>query len=508
MNKYLPKKHQLKPIVNKVNTFYECGFNIEFDQLDFKQQLQIVNDLIRQSMIPNVHANPDDEIDTLIGNCHTAARATIDYLKYLGIGKNYKYVICRGRPYDPDDITSRHAAVLVDDSNGKTYYVDSTPYVGYKYGCVEDLSECCPYKEFVEMSGEKLLILTKIREFIYKTSTNTLTKENAKNYIKYINACSKYDILRGFQSQCFFYLQKYTTSTTVKEKLLQKSIELDPYECLAAVQLKKAKNAQNIISNQIKQWKKTLEELRQQICFDPKEEFELARYIFQESKLINDSLETRITLNNEEHRISNITPRMFLENGLNVVMLKPSAFYTNTSQKIKKELIDNQEQIKYKNIFNLGKPTNMTGLHPMALSHVVGLDFERAMFGPSEILLVQKPAIALAKTKRILRETLATEYHYQDWIWLDGKPIYWHPQLLNLVHSTDNASEACLHFIIAQPEQQLMTRYMYPNPIFEQVETKLYEKFQDNQPYNNERLQQIDIILDEIQNDTQCCQQL
>ena len=70
--------------------------------------------------------------------------------------------------------------------------------------------------------------------------------------------------------------------------------------------------------------------------------------------------------------------------------------------------------------------------------------------------------------------------------------------MLNLVHTTDEPCEACLHFNISQPEQQLMTRFMYPNPIFEKVESKLYEKFGDKKLTYNERLAEINNILEEI----------
>ena len=44
MNKLLPEKKDLVPITNPATTFYDCGFNVEFDKLDFKKKLEVVND--------------------------------------------------------------------------------------------------------------------------------------------------------------------------------------------------------------------------------------------------------------------------------------------------------------------------------------------------------------------------------------------------------------------------------------------------------------------------------
>ncbi len=502
MNKCLPLKDELTPITNPYTTFYECGFNKPFEQLDFRQQLQVVNDLVRQSMIPDANADPQTDVDTLIGNCHTASLATIEYLNYLGIGHNIRYVLCRQRPYDPLDVVSRHTAVLVDDAEGNTYFVDSTPYVGYKFGKVEKLSECMPYKEFSVIQGESFDLLLKMREVIYKCSKGLMNADSAKKYIKYIAPSMAYPFLNGHTSQCLYYLSQYITNPQIKSKLLQKSIELDPYESLAGRDIQKCKYRKSLIIQQIIQWRHELDTLRQS-HFDPQKEFELARYIYQESKLMNENLETRIDLGEPHNRISNLTPRLFIEEGVNVVMLKPSAFFTNTQDEIVQKMIPDKNKIVYSYTANLANKREMTNLRPMLLSHTVGVDFEQAMYGKSQIFLVREPAQDLYKNKKILRANLAKEFHNKDVIWYDGSIINWNPDLLNLVHSTDDASEACLHFLIAQPEQQLMTRYMYPNPLWRQVEDILYQKYGSTQPYGNQRKLEINQALDEIHGYTQ-----
>ena len=49
-------------------------------------------------------------------------------------------------------------------------------------------------------------------------------------------------------------------------------------------------------------------------------------------------------------------------------------------------------------------------------------------------------------------------------MWYDRKEIVWDPIITNLIHTTDDACEASMHYLSAYPEYQLMTRFMYPNP--------------------------------------------
>lgn len=498
MNKYLPTREELQPITNPFSTFYACGFNEDFDKLDFKKQLEVVNDLIRQTMISDEKPELSNEIDSLVGNCHTAALATIDYLKYLNIGYNHRLVICRGRPYDPEDIVSRHTAVLVDDEKGNTYFVDSTPYVGYMFGKVVNCNEQKVYREFFVLEGEKFELFTQMREIIHKGSTNTLKKEDVYKNAICLAKSLKYPFLNGHISQCLFYLSKLVDNQKIKQIMLKKSIELDPYESLAGRYIQESLNRKNMIFDQVKNWQTQLAESQNKTERSPQQEFELARYVFQEKKLQDDSMETRVDIGNKPNRISNFTPRMFLENGLNIVMLKPSAFKAKVDEQIKKEIINDESEIIYSYSANLGQARCLTGLHPMFLAHPVGIIYERAMYGPSEILVVKHSAIDLHNRKKELRKNLATEFYNKSIDWYDGEKITWEPQMLNLVHTTDEPCEACLHFNISQPEQQLMTRFMYPNPIFEKVESKLYEKFGDKKLTYNERLAEINNILEEI----------
>ena len=88
---YLPEKDELIPITNDKTTFYDCGFNEPFDNLSFQKKLEIVNNLVRQSIVPDCRPRLNDN-ETLIGNCHTAVRVSEEYLKHLKIGINLLYL--------------------------------------------------------------------------------------------------------------------------------------------------------------------------------------------------------------------------------------------------------------------------------------------------------------------------------------------------------------------------------------------------------------------------------
>ena len=68
-----------------------------------------------------------------------------------------------------------------------------------------------------------------------------------------------------------------------------------------------------------------------------------------------------------------------------------------------------------------------------------------------------------SEEKKKLRNELGEDMFNKYVIWSDGLPILWHPFVTNYIHSADNPSESCLHYLINYPEHQLMTRYMYPN---------------------------------------------
>ena len=139
MNSLLPKKEEIVPLKTD-SLFSEASFNGAFDNLEDIKKLQIINDLVRQTILPNTRPDINSHEESLIGNCHTSVIASIDYLKELNIGTNYRYVLARVKPYEPDDVLSKHAMLLLD-LNSKTYQFDPTPFVGYKYETISRI--CC-----------------------------------------------------------------------------------------------------------------------------------------------------------------------------------------------------------------------------------------------------------------------------------------------------------------------------------------------------------------------------
>lgn len=88
-------------------------------------------------------------------------------------------------------------------------------------------------------------------------------------------------------------------------------------------------------------------------------------------------------------------------------------------------------------------------------------------------MLLKRPAIELYKIKKQLRSELGKNIKNREVMWNDGEKILWHPFTTNLVHTTDNPSETALHLLNGIPEQQLMTRFMYPNPKLEELDKNM-----------------------------------
>ena len=173
----------------------------------------------------------------------------------------------------------------------------------------------------------------------------------------------------------------------------------------------------------------------------------------------------------------NINPRLFLESGLNVVLLKPSSFKSGVSSIIKEKYLEKDSHIFGEYYPNLGSKSEIFGLKPMRLFHPFGYQYERSMYGPGDLFLVKEKSDNIKVIKKELRNKLANDYKNKIVTWYDGKMIKWDAEILNLVHTTDDPSEASLHYLAAYPEYQLMTRFMYPNPKLKVLEKeKNYER--------------------------------
>lgn len=182
MNELLPKKEELTPIKKNTETFYDGAFDADFATLPFVQKLQVVNDIVRQTILPSINSNPEDEAQTMIGNCHTAVLVSISYLQSLGIGKNYRYVLARRRVFDPEDLPTKHAVLLVDDEMGNTFEFDATPFAGYGFGTVKPLKDNPLYEEYIPITGEILELTSEVRTFMYERINGLLTPEKVMHY--------------------------------------------------------------------------------------------------------------------------------------------------------------------------------------------------------------------------------------------------------------------------------------------------------------------------------------
>lgn len=482
MNKLLPLKSMLVPVTNSNSTFYECGFNTDFDKLSFIKKLEVVNDIIKQTILVDSIPHPTKDVETLIGDCHTAAKSSIEYLKYLGIGKNHKYVMCIQRDYDPENITSRHAAVLLEDDNGKQYLFDATPFVGYKFGTVTPLEHEKVYERYYEIKGERELLLNDLRKILYMHKTNQIKNENILKYIEIIDNASKDIALKGYASNCYEMLLAHTNDKLTIERLEKSSAEVNPYSRTNIDYELKKEIRNNLRKQKIEQWKQELKDIPR-TKENTKKILEISQNIHQESKMFDENCEYWINLYGEKIRASTINPRFLLEKNLSLVMIKPSAYRLGVSATIREGYLSEYKSFVYEASCNVAKNT-ITGLAPMIYSHTLGNQNIRSMDGKSNMMLLEGFPQDLSKIKKELRAVLGKNIVNKDVLWFDGEKILWHPFVTNLVHTTDNSSETSLHLMFNHPEHQQMTRFMYPNPALEKELTIRYLK--DKEKRNEE----------------------
>ena len=259
MNKLLPSLEELVPITDKNSTFYNCGFNTPFSTLSFEKQLQIINDIVRQSILVNGTPNPYTDFETLEGNCQTAAIVSIEYMKELGVGKNHRFVLCRKRKYDPEDITTKHAAVLVDDENDNTYFFDATPYIASNYGKVEKLSDF--YAEYEELNSEASELLFLLKDLNFKHENRLLSQSNIPLYTDVVFQSMKYPILSGYCSKGLNILALYLDTKFDKDKYTIQSLKLNPYNKANPKFKEVSAIKKHLMQKQIALWQEELHEL-------------------------------------------------------------------------------------------------------------------------------------------------------------------------------------------------------------------------------------------------------
>lgn len=99
MNTLLLSKDEFIPITNDRNTFADCSLTRNFELLTFQEKLQVINDIVRQTVLVEPIPNPKDEIETMKGDSYTASLVLIQYLKGLEIGKNHRNCLSQKKKF-------------------------------------------------------------------------------------------------------------------------------------------------------------------------------------------------------------------------------------------------------------------------------------------------------------------------------------------------------------------------------------------------------------------------
>ncbi|MDR0850691.1 MAG: hypothetical protein LBN07_04415 [Christensenellaceae bacterium] len=157
-------------------------------------------------------------------------------------------------------------------------------------------------------------------------------------------------------------------------------------------------------------------------------------------------------------------------------MIKPSAYLLNVQSEIRNRFFGGGLSSILEYPTNLGAERDLTKIKPMPFSHSIGLECERSMTGPADVIMLREDLKKLKTIKHKARKELGEENYYKEFDWFDGEPLEFLPYTTNLVHSTDDPSEASLHFLISYPEHQVMTRFMYPNPALAKESEQNFER--------------------------------
>lgn len=432
MNKLLPSIDKLTPITIDSKTFSDSLLNKDFDLLSFKEKLQVLNDIVRQSMIYEENVNPLNDVDTLVGNDYTAALVSKKYLEELNIGKNIRLVFARGTKYDEDIVK---VVLLVDD-----YLFDATPKVGYKSGYVSLSNDV--YQEYIIIEGELESIFNRLRSINFILDTSSVSDIELSTYIEFLNYSLKYDVLKPYINKIYNKMNlKYDYSLVFNKNNAYDTIKL---------------------LKQVKIWSTELKDLIYSDK-DYKRQIELVQNITLLQNII-DSKTSPICDFGKKYNMDELTPRVFLETGLSLVMIKPSAYIFKWEDEIKMRFLEG----KYNEVANyfksLGDKTDL-GITPMKIFHPHGYKYIREMTGPTEIFLVDRSSSDVGKIKKKIRQEYKMRVNNSEVMWFDNEKINWNPICLNFAHSSDDPCEACMGYTSLYPEYQVMTRFMYPNPL-------------------------------------------
>lgn len=418
----LPNLDELKPITDRNNTFYDCDFITNFDCLTFEKKLKILCDIVRQSIYPNSHPNPESEILELNGNCYTASYVFLEYAKKLNIGINGRCVLARKRSFDMDDVTSIHIVVLIDSINGHTYQVDPVPYAGYKFGSVDDITYKKIYDEYVVIDSTIGSILYQLRNIIYKYSIDKYDRNKANDFLEVCNIANKYPILNGYVARVLKIIANELENKYERDKIQKKINIIKPYN---------KNNVEKLIELETKLNKKIniwLEELRdlQQCNKNFKRQQELAISIVQEKKWLDNTYERYSIIEGNKISLSSINPRFLYEKRYDSILFNASII----------------NQINKTNLISIDllKTTDQLDLNLAAFFHPYGEKYARLILGNTKLMMFNGNKENIEK----LEKNINTDNY--------------------LFIKSDSYSDSALKYSCPYVEHQTMTRFMYPNP--------------------------------------------
>lgn len=210
MNYLLPRLDEIFPITGNRNTFGESKMSRNFSTLDFITKLQIINDLVRQTMLISNIPNPKDEISKMQGDSYTASIIAIEYLKECGIGTKHALVMALKKTFQIVDENTNNFVVLVSDDNNECYQIDCAPCVGYCHGKVQKIDDGLLYAEYYYIDENINNILLNLRQAIYDLSNMKVdvNSDKIKEYETLIEISSKYICLKNYVSQLKTLLYK------------------------------------------------------------------------------------------------------------------------------------------------------------------------------------------------------------------------------------------------------------------------------------------------------------
>ena len=459
MNSLLPKIDDLEPIVDSRQTFSETPFIRDFYKLDDDEKLQILADIVRQTMIYEKNPNPLIEKELLIGDDYTSSRVFMDYLKSLNLFKEVQLVIVSNKKnIDINNFYGCHFSVLINGINNKTYLVDTTPDIGYGFGEVNDLSSRDLYNKYIVLDSDIIFVIDTIRNDMYDISRDIYSDKQIDNY----KIIKKFFLNEVFDGLLLKYYNCVNKSNFDKLKTIARIDFNDRINCIKSIHLQNELNKMKVIQS----WYETLQNMTRENS-NLKEQQRVAQYICSESKLSRT-----IEINGNLIKLNHITPRLLWEHGYNVVVIKSSAYLMGIQASCEDFVISKRKNIINSYMCNMGEK-NMFGLRPMAYFHPHGLKYEFQMNGPNKVILVSENAKELNVKKHYIRNnmTRVIQNHFVNWF--NGEKVLWDTNLnTNLVHTTDDSIEACIHLLSGYPEYQLFTRFNYPNPVLRKEKRK------------------------------------